>query len=65
MTEQAFLAQLKKALKGLPEEETPEIVADYEEHFAARKEAAHPEALQGVTWRRFGARSLQCSRCPV
>ena len=43
MTEQEFLAQLKKALKGLPEEDTREIFADYEEHFAAGLEAQKSE----------------------
>ena len=37
MTEQAFLDQLRKSLKGIPGSELKEIVSDYEEHFAVAR----------------------------
>lgn len=43
MNKKTFLEQLRKELKGLPEEETRDIIADYEEHFAIGKKKRRKE----------------------
>ena len=50
MTRNDFLARLKRGLRGVPEADAAEIIADYEAHFAAgeaegRSEAEVAEAL--------------------